>query len=422
MKKAFIYLLMALPLVLTTSCLKDQEDTFALPSAQRMQAYLEETKAVLMSSPNGWAMKYYPDREQSYGGVNLTLRFTADSVYVSSEMGTATQELGSLYTVSTDNGPMLSFDTYNEFIHYFATPSSSAYEAMDGDFEFMIMDISDDKNTITLRGKRSGNTIEMNRLNVSSATYLQSIFDIEGDMMFSNYIVVEGTDTTSVSLSAGTAKFVFDEDVQTTGYIYSPEGIEFYNPVTIFGKEVTGMRYAPAVDSYVALNNSEVVFQIVIVPLNEQLVTRKWYFAYSLLGQYAQPLWAQAKAGSEGEGEVISVAAFTVDAPGFGIFLASGNYGCFYHFEYTLTGEDEITMYYNNLGTGTYEGNASWYINNAGHDGIVKTFGEDEDHARTFKLSADNAVSPKEITMSDVNEPTNVITVVARSISNPFEN
>ena len=65
MKKAFIYLLMALPLVLTTSCLKDQEDTFALPSAQRMQAYLEETKAVLMSSPNGWAMKYYPDREQS---------------------------------------------------------------------------------------------------------------------------------------------------------------------------------------------------------------------------------------------------------------------------------------------------------------------------------------------------------------------
>ena len=46
MKKAFIYLLMALPLVLTTSCLKDQEDTFALPSAQRMQAYLEETKAV----------------------------------------------------------------------------------------------------------------------------------------------------------------------------------------------------------------------------------------------------------------------------------------------------------------------------------------------------------------------------------------
>ena len=79
-------------------------------------------------------------------------------------------------------------------------------------------------------------------------------------------------------------------------------------------------------------------------------------------------------------------------------------------------------MYYKNLGTGTYESNANWYITNAGHDGIIKTFGEDEDHARTFKLTTDRVANPSYITLTDQDEPTNVITVVARAVSNPFDN
>lgn len=424
MKKALVYLLMVLPMVLTTSCLKDQEDTFPTSAALRMQSYLAEAKAVLMSSEYGWAMKYYPDRNQSYGGYNFTVRFSEDSVWVGTELADDITVIErTLYKVTTDNGPMLSFDTFNSYMHFFATPSGSQYEAYDGDFEFIIMDISADKNTVTLKGKRSGCIIEMNRLTTDAVSYLESILSVENDMPFSNFIVVNGTDTTSVSLSSGTVKVLFgEEEPQTTAYIYTPQGIEFYSPVTINGEEVTGIKYAPESDTFAAMNTGSVIFTAVIVPLNEQFVTKDWYFAYSLLGQYAQPLWAQAKAGSDGEGEVISVAEFTVDAPGFGIFLASGNYGCFYHFEYTLTGEDEITMYYKNLGTGTYESNANWYITNAGHDGIIKTFGEDEDHARTFKLTTDRVANPSYITLTDQDEPTNVITVVARAVSNPFDN
>ena len=424
MKKALVYLLMALPMVLTTSCLKDQEDTFPTSAAQRMQSYLAEAKSVLISSEYGWAMKYYPDRNQSYGGYNFTVRFSEDSVWVGTELADDITVIeSSLYKVSTDDGPILSFDTFNPYMHFFATPSGSQYEAYDGDFELIIMDISADKNTVTLKGKRSGCIIEMNRLTTDAVTYLQTVQDVENNMPFSNFIVVNGTDTTSVSLSSGSAKVSFgEEDPQTTAYIYTPEGVEFYSPVTIFGQEVTGIRYAADSDTFGALNNANVIFEAVIVPLNEQFVTKDWYIAYSLLGAYAQPLWDQAKAGSASEGEVISVAAFTIDAPGFGIFLASGNYGCFYHFEYELTGDDEITMYYKNLGSGTYESNANWYINNAGHSGIVKTFGENADNPRTFKLTTDRVANPSYITLTDQNEPTNVITVVARAVSNPFDN
>ena len=47
-------------------------------------------------------------------------------------------------------GPVLTFNTYNKFMHEFATPSVSSYQAKQGDYEFYLTSKSD--NTITLRG------------------------------------------------------------------------------------------------------------------------------------------------------------------------------------------------------------------------------------------------------------------------------
>ena len=198
--------------------------------------------------------------------------------------------------------------------------------------------------------------------------------------------------------------------------------MEFYKPVTVNGKEINGIKYVAGAEQYEAVNASDIIFKPVVLPLNEQFVTKDWYIAYSKLGAFAQPLWDAAKAGSASEGEVIGLAAFTTYTPGFGIYLTSGNYVCFYHFAYELVGDDEIVMYYENKGTGNPESNANWYIKNAGHGGIVETFGKDADHARTFKLTTDRVANPSYITLSDKNEPTNVITVVGQAIQNPFEN
>ena len=49
-----------------SSCLKDQEDVFDGNASERMQTYLSEAQKTLMSAENGWALDYYPDRNQSY--------------------------------------------------------------------------------------------------------------------------------------------------------------------------------------------------------------------------------------------------------------------------------------------------------------------------------------------------------------------
>ena len=65
----------------------------------------------------------------------------------------------SLYKMTTDNGPVLSFDTNNYAFHYFATPSGSSrnlygesglYQAYKGDFEFMILSATADE--VVLKG------------------------------------------------------------------------------------------------------------------------------------------------------------------------------------------------------------------------------------------------------------------------------
>ena len=76
MKKIiFAYILMMLPAVLMTSCLKGQEDKFSESASQRSANYLAYVKEVLMSSENGWVLNYFPDRNQSYGGYAYTVKF-----------------------------------------------------------------------------------------------------------------------------------------------------------------------------------------------------------------------------------------------------------------------------------------------------------------------------------------------------------
>ena len=86
----------------------------------------------------------------------------------------------SLYKMSYDDGPVLSFDTGNEVLHYFATPSGSSknlygesglYQAHKGDFEFIVMSAKPEE--VVLKGKRSGNKILMYPLDESPETFIE---------------------------------------------------------------------------------------------------------------------------------------------------------------------------------------------------------------------------------------------------------
>lgn len=229
--KILIFSLAVLATVGLNSCLKDQEDKFDEPASSRMQNYLSKAKSTLENSEYGWAFDYFPDRYHSYGGFAYTVQFDDTSATVGTEIAADMSErIKSLYKMGTDNGPILSFDTYNVFMHYFATPSASAYEAMDGDFEFVIDDIQDD--VVRVHGKRTLNKMSFHKLTKNYLEYLNGVTQMK------DYIIFQGIQGTidghtfqaSTDIATGEADFVFDGDtanVQTCYFLVTDEGIRF---------------------------------------------------------------------------------------------------------------------------------------------------------------------------------------------------
>lgn len=246
LNKLFIATLLAFSTLALQSCLKDQEDIFDESSSQRMQATLDNAKAALTSSPNGWIFDYYPDRNLSYGGFVYTVKFDDKNVSVRCELAPDLEET-STYKLSSDNGPILSFDSYNTLMHYFATPSSGEYQAKDGDFEFMIMNVTED--LITLRGNRTGNTMYLHRLNEDPEAYVKAAAIINETNVLQS---AKGT----IGANAITCKnnvlthymefFLGGNNAQSVGeyYVSSPTGIRFKNPIMVNGATITELNYA----------------------------------------------------------------------------------------------------------------------------------------------------------------------------------
>lgn len=434
-KNIFIYFLLALPLMLT-SCLKDQEDLFEDSASARTSKYLANVQQVLTSSENGWVLNYIPDRNHSYGGYVYTLKFDADNVTVFSELSTDDKpSVTSSYILNNEDGPVLMFDTYNEYMHLFATPHGSSgaggYEAYDGDFIFIIMDISEDKNVITLKGNRSGNIMYMNRLTgeETAASYINKIKTIKKAMSFKNYEIelesetVSAMYTSSVQKSGGKFTFTYmqdDKEIEiVTPIFFALDGIHFCDTVRIYGHEITGLKYVEGeIENFPAINNEAIVFRTVIPPLSTQFLTGEWYITYSQLGAFAQSYWNYVKSGLDNIGEELYY-AYIANNGGFGFHFGSydgsGLYTGSLFFNYKVVSDDEITLVFAKSGAG----DGVWYHNNANFAYALFPFGYSS--ARTFKLTTDNPADPSVMILTDESNPNNVITLVAQEVHWPFD-
>lgn len=243
--KTYIAAALAFLAMIPTSCLKNQEDIFEDPSNVRMQKYLDNVKEILLSSPEGWIFDYAPDRNHSYGMILYTLQFTSGEVTVGSEIAPGTTET-SLYKLTNENGPCLSFDSYNALMHHYATPSWSHYQALDGDFEFIIMDVTSDR--IILKGKRTGNFMALTRLQEDAQTYIKKSM-AAADQQY----LVRATGTVAgksaevfLNLDNGRFEVTFDDqslEPAEAYFAFSPTGIRFPVPLEIGGKTVENLDF-----------------------------------------------------------------------------------------------------------------------------------------------------------------------------------
>lgn len=238
--KLFIYLLLALPTLFLQSCQTEEENVFDKSYSERMDDFLQKAQETLVASQYGWALDYYPKSNQSYGGVAYTIKFTRDNAIVRYENKPDDGEVKSLYKMKEDDGPVLSFDTYNTFLHTYATPKSGEYRGKEGDFEFVIDSIGADR--IKIHGKRSLNTMYLHKLSGEASEYMEKVTDLTNLFVFSDVALnIGGKPYTLVITDKNNRQLaIYDGDkiIAESAYAFTDKGIRLYEPITLNGVQL----------------------------------------------------------------------------------------------------------------------------------------------------------------------------------------
>lgn len=251
--KKIIYILLAVFFgLIPYACVDEEKDKFELPAAERMNKILKEYKDILTSAEHGWISEYYPEKNHSIGGYAMICKFHDDGkVDVMCEIETnqpAQTNATSSYAILPEQGPMLSFNTYNPVMHYFTEPSSADVDGMAGDYEFIILEATNDQ--IIMKGKKYENKLVFKRADgtVSSEKYLQDVEATSDDvaayglfnLIVNNQIVgkIVGKDRTfNITFTEG------NEKNKTIEYSFSPDGIILYEPFTINDVTMESFRW-----------------------------------------------------------------------------------------------------------------------------------------------------------------------------------
>jgi hypothetical protein len=215
------------------------ENVFDEAPSERRKEFFDKLQSTLSSTEEGWIMQYFPTVKSP--GYNLFADF--DDAY-EVVLGANNQlsanvyaEYKSRYGITVENGPVLSFVTYNELLHPFTDPDIPS--ATGGDFEFRVIDVTE--NLIKLIGKRNETEIWLNRLagNTTGKEYI-----LQSDAM-KNFLFSQGTPSLyletadkTFSLSDGYTSILTIKDldvdtaaVENIAYVATPTGLRLYKPL-----------------------------------------------------------------------------------------------------------------------------------------------------------------------------------------------
>lgn len=227
MKKFLLYIMVVAGMVSMQSCLHDDKDLFDDSAANRLEQATEETKQILESSESGWALQYYLGEEYTGGGCTYLVKFKNGKADVSLDVADPSEVSHSSYDVIKDQGPVLTFNTYNELMHAFAQPNTDG-TTNGGDFEFIVMNVTNDE--IDLKGRTTGNKMKLIRLpeGTNWEDYINSITDFEANMFSSYNLMVDGKKQGVLTFDsdARQLEYVSGDTVDATyPYCVTPNGV-----------------------------------------------------------------------------------------------------------------------------------------------------------------------------------------------------
>jgi len=244
MKKIFLYLILAVTTFSMQSCLHDDDEVFDDSAAGRIDNAVANAKRVLESAPNGWHFEYYLGAEYSHGGYNFLVKFKDGKAYVSGEVaGDNSMVTSSSYDVVKDQGPVLTFNTYNEIMHFLSQPYQDEVDGFEGDFEFIILDVTDDR--IELKGKKWGNRMVLTRVaeDQSWEGILNGVANISENMLYTYDGSLDGAQIAG-ELDGDNHLWLANqtEDIYEP-FIYTQTGIKLRTPVEFAGITMQNFTY-----------------------------------------------------------------------------------------------------------------------------------------------------------------------------------
>lgn len=155
-----------------TSCRNEEENIWDESSIERLQKVQGEYAEVLTSAKNGWEMQYFPTvSEQGYimavkFNENGSVEVAANNQWTDDKY---TKSAPSTWGINIDNGPVLSFNSYNSVFHIFSDPKEiegtdyGTGLGMEGDYEFIMIDVPED-GVVVLKGKKRGTYAYLKRI------------------------------------------------------------------------------------------------------------------------------------------------------------------------------------------------------------------------------------------------------------------
>ncbi len=445
----FSLLLVAMAFV---ACTPEVEDKFDKSASQRAADAIAEAQKVLEAAPNGWRMEYYGS--STYGGYNVFVKFKGDQAEVGSEKVGASHQAGvgedgkiitetSHIKYEQSQGIIVSFDDFNNIMHYFSTPDNPDYgekgTGMDGDFEFRIISATPEK--VTLRGKKHNSRIDMYPMpaDQSWADYVQKVKETEEFMASRAYFLrVDPTKHTLKTDTANTEVTVFlsyrrlvFEYTDTLGesqqivvpYVVTPEGFTFYSDYEVAGVTLNGLLKGDTMERFYAANDAAIWLETEVPPLWESLRDGMWFFYWDGLGSYAQPkwkeFWEKLKTAGPNKSKNTLYWAFigNYQSKEAFHFQAGGDYG--YQGLNFAPQDEEGTIVKITRKSTVYNTNGRTYYNtyalNKAMEPLVGSMG------RTFRIETDNPRRPSYMRLVDLKESTNVITLSGNEVDLPLQ-
>ena len=238
------------------SCSNDVGNVLGQSASQRMAEGQTLYYDILEGQQQGWVLDYYPS-DGLMGGVAYTIRFANGEATIACEQAVRNPvtnttypvgtELTSLYRIKEETGIILSFDTYNPLFHYWSQPSQGHAKGYESDYEFTFLSASAD--SVVLRGKKHGNLLRMYPLNETAVDYVTQVAQMHSTLNAATRkrAVVGGQDV-PVTMTDNLLTYDDNGQSRTVPFVFTPEGLRFYEAVTLCGITTDRLTYESNAD------------------------------------------------------------------------------------------------------------------------------------------------------------------------------